>query len=172
MLQLSDYAVHHKVSGRFFLSYTSLLYKAGTCLILLCVFRFDKGNRCIVSADSQTGNVIRAERQFIHNSKITSSALNEKKAFEKSRQRNKPQGRYIGIPQMLHQLLGYTEVHSTMKFEVIETTPFKYCSTTRSTNATSTKPAWKHHRPTIHSARRFPNALQQFPHPPTSSMAQ
>jgi len=117
------------VSGQFFLSSHPLLCKAGT---LLCVFRFDKGNRCIVWADSQTGNVIQAERQFIHNSKITSSALNEKKmALRKSRQRNKPQGRYIGIPQMLHQLIGCTEEHSTMKFEVIETIHFEYRSITR-----------------------------------------
>ena len=82
-------------------------------------------------ADNHTGNVIRAERQFVHNSKISSSAKNDKKAFEKSRQHNKPQGRYIGIPQMLHQLLGYSEVHSTMKFKVIETSPFEYRTTTK-----------------------------------------
>ena len=69
---------------------------------------------------------LRAERQFIHNSKITSSAINEKKAFAKTRQRNKPQGRYMGMPQMLHQLLGHCDVHTTLTFEPIETRPFEY----------------------------------------------
>ena len=93
--------------------------------------RFDKGNRCIVWADAQTGVALRAERQFIHNSKITSSAINEKKALSKSRQGNKPQGRYMGMPQMFHQLLGHSDIHTTLKFEQIESRPFEYRATTR-----------------------------------------
>lgn len=91
----------------------------------------DKGNRCIIWADAHTGVTLRAEKQFIHNSKIASSALNEKKAFDKTRQRYKPQGRYMGIPQVLHQLLGYSDVYSTSKFQPVETTPFEYRATTR-----------------------------------------
>ena len=56
--------------------------------------------------------------------------MNEKKAFDKSRQRDKPVGRYMGVPQMLHQLLGYSDIRKTMDFETIETLPFEYRTTT------------------------------------------
>ena len=37
----------------------------------------------------------------------------------------------MGMPQMLHQLLGLCDVHTTLVFEPIETRPFEYRATTR-----------------------------------------
>lgn len=37
----------------------------------------------------------------------------------------------MGMPQMLHQLLGLCDIHTTMIFEPIETRPFEYRATTR-----------------------------------------
>lgn len=91
----------------------------------------DKGNRCIVWADSQSGEVLNMTKQFIHNSKTGRSADNEKKAFQKSRAKNHPIGRYIGLPQMLHCLLGETEIYTNIKFEEISTMPFEYRAPTR-----------------------------------------
>lgn len=74
---------------------------------------------------------MRSEHQFLHNTKITRSDINEKKAFDNSRQGSHPTGRYIGLPQMLHHILGDNEVYTTFKFEQVETTPFEYRSTTQ-----------------------------------------
>ena len=90
----------------------------------------DKANRCVLWADARDGSVLRGEHQFLHNTKISRSAINEKKAFDKSRQRNHPDGRYIGLPQMLHQLLGDHDIHTNIVFEEVNTRPFEYRSTT------------------------------------------
>ena len=37
----------------------------------------------------------------------------------------------MGMPQMLHQILGYSDIHTNLEFEPIETTPFEYRATTR-----------------------------------------
>lgn len=91
----------------------------------------DKGNRCIVWADSQSGEVLNVTKDFIHNSKTGRSAVNERKAFEASRAKNHPIGRYIGLPQMLHCLLGESEIYTNIKFEEISTMPFEYRAPTR-----------------------------------------
>ena len=44
------------------------------------IVKLDQGNHCIVWADAHTGAVMRAEHQFLHNTKITSSKANEEKA--------------------------------------------------------------------------------------------
>lgn len=92
--------------------------------------RMDKANRCVLWADARDNAVLRAEHQFLHNTKIATSSINEKKAFDKSRQRNHPVGRYIGLPQMLHQLLGESDIHTNLVFEEVCTRPFEYRSTT------------------------------------------
>ena len=70
-------------------------------------------------------------KDFIHNSKTGRSAVNERKAFEASRAKNHPIGRYIGLPQMLHCLLGESEIYTNIKFEEISTMPFEYRAPTR-----------------------------------------
>lgn len=90
----------------------------------------DKANRCVLWADAHDGGVLRGEHQFLHNTKVATSAINEKKAFNKSRQRNHPVGRYIGLPQMLHHLLGDSDIHTNIVFEEVCTRPFEYRSTT------------------------------------------
>ena len=77
-------------------------------------------------ADAHTGAVMRCQNQFLHNTKITRSAINEKKAHEKSRQSRQPAGRLIGIPQMIHQLLGEPDIHTNMQFKEVSTRPFEY----------------------------------------------
>lgn len=95
------------------------------------VLRIDKSNRCIVWADANTGAALRAEHQFLHNTKITRSAKNEEQAFNKSRQRFLPEGRYIGMPQMLHHLLGEPDIHTNQTFIPVETAPLEYRMTTK-----------------------------------------
>jgi len=93
--------------------------------------RLDKGNRCIVWADQHTGAVVRCEQQFLHNTKITSSAINEEKKFAKSKGSTHHVGRYAAFSELQHYLLGYPEVHSTMNFVEICTMPFEMRTTTK-----------------------------------------
>lgn len=95
------------------------------------IVKIDKGNRSVLWADAHTGAAMRSEHQFLHNTKISRSAINEKEAFDQSRQASHPVGRHIGLPQMLHQILGDRDVYSTFKFDPVETTPFEYRSTTK-----------------------------------------
>ena len=88
--------------------------------------RLDKGNRCIIWSDCHTGAVLRAEHNFLHNTKIARSEYNEEKAFEASRARNHPVGTFIAFPQMVQHLLGECDVHTNLSFVNIQTTPFEY----------------------------------------------
>jgi hypothetical protein len=56
------------------------------------------------------GNVLRVEYKNLHNTKISSNAIHNKVAFENSKKKSHPFGRVIGSPQMLHNLLGYSEI--------------------------------------------------------------
>ena len=78
--------------------------------------RLDTGNRCIVWADQHTGAVVRCEKQFVYNTKITSSAIQEEKKFNKSRGSKHYVGRYSPFSEIQHYILGYPEVQSTMNF--------------------------------------------------------
>jgi len=89
-------------------------------------YRMDEGNRCVLWADAHTGAVMRCENQFLHNTKIGRSAYHEKKAHENSRQSKQPAGRYIGIPQMIHQIIGETDIHTNLQFVEVSTRPFEY----------------------------------------------
>ena len=95
------------------------------------IIKMDQGNRCIIWADSHTGAVMRAQSQFLHNTKITRSAKNEQSAFEKSRSRNKPVGRCIAFNEYQQQILGINDCFTTFKFVEICTRPLEHRSTTR-----------------------------------------
>ncbi|KAL7539846.1 hypothetical protein ACHAXR_009663, partial [Thalassiosira sp. AJA248-18] len=95
------------------------------------IVKLDEGNRCTVWADQHTGAVIRAESNFLHNTKITSSKLNEDKAHAKSRKWQHPTGRVIAFTEMQQQMLGHPEVMSTLRFERICTKPFELRNTTK-----------------------------------------
>ena len=57
--------------------------------ILKYVGKFDQGNRVTASANPHTGS-LQVGLQFLHNTKITTSRINEEKAFKKSRDVHKP----------------------------------------------------------------------------------
>ena len=76
-------------------------------------------------ADARSDNGLKIEKQFLHNTKIVKSAINEKKAFNESKQSNLPFGRIIGMPQMLHQLIGDSEIETNLIFIIVPTLPFE-----------------------------------------------
>jgi len=83
--------------------------------ILKYVAKFDQGNCISASTDIHTGSLV-IRSQFLHNTKITSSEMNEDKAHQQSR--SKHQLCYRDLPMMgIYQLmLGLPEVTTTLEF--------------------------------------------------------
>lgn len=67
--------------------------------------KLDQGNRCVIWSDSHSGAVLKVEKQFLHNTKITRSARNEISSFKKSRGRKHPVGRAVAFTEMQTLLL-------------------------------------------------------------------
>ena len=95
------------------------------------IVKLDEGNRCTVWADAKSGAVVKVDHQILHNTKITTSKINENKAFEKSRRRDHPTGRAIAFVECVQHLLGEAEVSTTLVFVRICTKPFEQRKTTR-----------------------------------------
>ncbi|KAL3791589.1 hypothetical protein ACHAWO_005915 [Cyclotella atomus] len=98
-----------------------------TRYVVKYIVKIDKQNRAVVWSDVNDGSIQRVEVENLHNTKITSNAIHDKISRESSRKRPLPFGRIMGSPQMLHNLLGYSEI--TMKnMHCIEicTLPFEF----------------------------------------------
>ena len=89
------------------------------------ISKIDKNNSVTLAADPQNPNTVHAQSTFIHNSKIASSAMNEKLMADAKRNSHHPQGRAISTMEQLQLLLGHPQVHTTMKFVIIPTRPME-----------------------------------------------
>lgn len=58
---------------------------------------------------------------FLHNTKVTGSAIQESKRLEKRRDKNHPTGRAISMMEVISILLGYDQVYTNIKFVHIPT---------------------------------------------------
>jgi hypothetical protein len=95
--------------------------------ILKYVAKVDKGNNAILFADGYTDN-IRVGSQFLHNTKIAASAINESKAFQSKRYSSHPTGTEVPDVYCLHLILGCPEVTTNMTFIQNNTGPFELCT--------------------------------------------
>ena len=119
------------VIGEFFIATESmqnaqvLLHTNGVAkYVVKYITKFDDGNLAIMYVDAHTG-AVKVGSQFIHNSKIATSKLNEEKAIKQSRNKYHPMGRHIAHCEMLHQLFGHPDVFTTLEFIDISTFPFE-----------------------------------------------
>ena len=87
------------------------------------VASIDENNRIYFSSNPNDSKEIEAKMQFLHNTKITSSNINEKKIQDLSRNKLKPQGRAISLMEVITILLGYPQVYTDIKFTHIPSTP-------------------------------------------------
>jgi hypothetical protein len=83
--------------------------------ILKYIAKRDKGNKAILFANGHT-NDIWVGSQFLRNTKIVTSAINESKAFESKRYSSHPTGTKVPDVYCLHLILGYPEVTTNMTF--------------------------------------------------------
>jgi hypothetical protein len=63
------------------------------------------------------------EKVFLHNTRISSSAVNEGKAFNRRRDSGHPRGRAISMFEMIQLILGYPQVHTDSEFVPVSTLP-------------------------------------------------
>jgi hypothetical protein len=71
------------------------------------------------------GFSIRMDSQHLHNTKVTGSAINEKKVHEKRRDKHYPTGRGLAVTEAAAQLLGYPQVYTDLEFVDIATVPME-----------------------------------------------
>ena len=88
------------------------------------VTKIDEGNKAILFSNSRTED-IRVGSQFLHNTKIATSAINESKAFQSKRYKNHPTGTEFPDIYSLHLILGYPEVTTNIPFIPNNTGPFE-----------------------------------------------
>ena len=75
--------------------------------------------------DSDSGFSIRMDSQYLHNTKITGSAINEKRLHEARRNKHYPTGRGLAATEAASQLLGYPQVYTNLEFVDITTVPME-----------------------------------------------
>ena len=65
---------------------------------------------------------------FLHNTKVTTTKINEDKVKEQNRGKNHIQGRIISQNEMIHLMLQYAEVYSDLNFIAFPTVPLELCA--------------------------------------------
>ncbi len=95
--------------------------------ILKYIAKRDKGNKAILFANGPTDD-IRVGSQFLHNTKIVTSAINESKSFQSKGYSSHPTGTEVPDVYCLHLILGYLEVTTNMTFIQNNTGPFENCT--------------------------------------------
>jgi len=85
----------------------------------------DENNRVYIGSMSKERNVLKAEKEIMHNTKITGSKENELKREEKRKDRAHPKGRAISHMEMLCVILGYEPVITTQEFVHVPTVPLE-----------------------------------------------
>ena len=92
--------------------------------ILKYIAKIDKCNYVFVFANGRNED-LRVGVQFLHNTKISTSAINESKALQNKRYKHHPTGTEIPDIQCLHFILGYSEVTTNLTFLPNNTGPFE-----------------------------------------------
>ena len=87
--------------------------------------KLDQQNYIIVKSHPHNAGTLMSKSQFLHNTKITSSAHQENKLLKQSRDYRLPRGRAISLMQIVQQIFGYPEVFTDMKFISIPTVPLE-----------------------------------------------
>ena len=93
----------------------------GGCSKYVCKYigKIDAQNYVVVECNRE-GKLV-TKTHFLHNTKVSSSKINEDKICRSKRELNHPQGRSISQMEMLHSLLKYSEVFTDLNFISIPT---------------------------------------------------
>ena len=78
--------------------------------------KIDEQNRVIIGCDAHRNGVLTSQSTFLHNTKVTTSKINEEKALSQQRNKNHPKGRAISLMEMYQVMLNYPEVITNLVF--------------------------------------------------------
>ncbi|CAB9521100.1 hypothetical protein SEMRO_1164_G248040.1 [Seminavis robusta] len=87
------------------------------------LIKIDENNYVAFHAKHSDDKTIKAEHVFLHNTKITSSAINEAKKLKQSRHENRPKGRALASTEMMQIILAYPQIYTNMEFVKVSTLP-------------------------------------------------
>ena len=87
--------------------------------------KIDEQNYVIVSTDSQKNGKLVSKAYFLHNTKVSTSKINEEKLKDQNRMKHHVQGRAISQNEMLHMMFKYQEVFTDLNFTAIPTIPLE-----------------------------------------------
>lgn len=90
--------------------------------------KIDEQNYVVVKVDDKSTGSLMTKATFLHNTKVSSSKINEDKLREKKYESKYPQGRCISHMEMLHVMLKYPEVITNLSFVTIQTMPLEFRS--------------------------------------------
>ena len=82
------------------------------------VGEIDENDHIIVRAHVHDKGVLISQSTFLNNTKISSSAINEMKALQKSRGKNHSTGQEISHMEIMKMLWNYPQVHKDMTFHL------------------------------------------------------
>ena len=85
----------------------------------------DENNRVYIGSMSRERNTVRADKEVLHNTKITGSALKEAEREAKKKDKAHPKGRAISHMEMLCVILGYPQVYTDLEFFHVPTVPLE-----------------------------------------------
>ena len=91
--------------------------------IVKYIVKIDENNYVAFHGKYGDDKVIGAEQVFLHNTKITSSAINEAKKLKESRHKDRPKGRALAATEMMQIILGYPQIFTNLEFIKVSTLP-------------------------------------------------
>ena len=89
------------------------------------VGKIDEQNCVIIYTDAHKNGILMSKAQFLHNTKLSASKMNEEKLLNMKRESSHQRGRAVAETEMLHNMLKYSEVSTDMVFVDIATTPLE-----------------------------------------------
>ena len=104
-----------------------LIRGTGGCNKYVCKYiaKVDEQNYVVVSTNENLRDRLKVTAEFLHNTKISSSAKAEKDLQDKKYSKDAPKGRMISLNEMLHVMLKYPEVITDLQFTTIPTVPLE-----------------------------------------------
>ena len=118
------------VLGRFFAATRSSMNvqictsNGTTRYVVKYLVKIDENNYVTFGATHRAGEAkMKADKVFLCNTKVTSSAINEAKKLSSGRHRDRPKGRTIACTEMIQLILGFPQVHCNIEFIRVPTLP-------------------------------------------------
>ena len=91
--------------------------------IVKYLIKIDENNYVVFSGNKDDRQSSKAEVVHLHNTKITSSAINESKKLNIGRDKKKPKGRKVAVTEEMQLILGFPQVFTNVESIKVSTLP-------------------------------------------------